>query len=277
MPSIDKKPHTIHVGHPFLPELPSKGASNSSHLLSPWPFTAACSLFQDIRWWIPITFLTHCAIQRWSKHGKPTKWSPNMNQICIHVDEHQYSRLGVVCTFATGTYSNMESGCYYHQIGWTTYMYMTPFSKWPPAKWNYVFAYNSASRIDRDNILLTDEVISLSLCKLPSSIATWAGINGPWNHRGWSLPSLVVHRGPAVTHNKSQLMDRMNEVLRCLCSKVCAEKGVVSNARWQLLEWWWDNNKYIYMRCIWTSKRHISLLPCAVPIRKSRVWHSMYP
>ena len=37
------------------------------------------------------------------------------------------------------------------KLGWTTYM--TPFSKWPTAKWNYVFAYNSAStcRIDRDN------------------------------------------------------------------------------------------------------------------------------
>ena len=42
-----------------------------------------------------------------------------MNQICIviHLAEHQYSRLGVVCAFVTGTYPNMESGCYHHQIG----------------------------------------------------------------------------------------------------------------------------------------------------------------
>ena len=54
-----------HVGQPFVPELriPSKGTSNTSHLLSPWPLAAACSLFQDIQWWIPITFLTHFAIQ----------------------------------------------------------------------------------------------------------------------------------------------------------------------------------------------------------------------
>ena len=53
------------------------------------------------------------------QHGKPTEWSPNMNQICIviHLHEHQYSRLGVVCAFVTGTYPNMKSGCYHHQIG----------------------------------------------------------------------------------------------------------------------------------------------------------------
>ena len=79
--------------------------------------------------------------------------------------------------FVPGTCLNMKSGCHHHQIwdglhvgrhlilslgliqtwkvdatitklGWTTYMpYIAPFSKWPPAKWNYVFAYYSASRI----------------------------------------------------------------------------------------------------------------------------------
>ena len=41
-----------------------------------------------------------------------------MNQICIliHLHEHLYSRLGVVCAFVTGTYPNMKSGCYHHQI-----------------------------------------------------------------------------------------------------------------------------------------------------------------
>ena len=34
---------------------------------------------------------------------------------------------------------------------WCT-TYITLFSKWPPAKWNYVFAYDSSSRIDRDTI-----------------------------------------------------------------------------------------------------------------------------
>ena len=49
----------ICLGHRSLP---NKRTSNTSHLLSPWPFTADCSLFQGIQWWIPITFLTHFAI-----------------------------------------------------------------------------------------------------------------------------------------------------------------------------------------------------------------------
>ena len=75
----DMKSHTTHVGQPFVPELriPSKGTSNTSHLLSPWPLAAACSLFQDIQWWIPITFLTHFAIQsgptrKITQNGAPT-------------------------------------------------------------------------------------------------------------------------------------------------------------------------------------------------------------
>ena len=38
------------------------------------------------------------------------------------------------------------------KLGWTTNI--APFGKWPP-KWNYVFAYYSASRIDRDKILFS--------------------------------------------------------------------------------------------------------------------------
>ena len=36
---------------------------------------------------------------KWSNQESNTEWSPNMNQICIliHLHEHQYSRLGVVC------------------------------------------------------------------------------------------------------------------------------------------------------------------------------------
>ena len=53
---------------------------------------------------------------KWSNQENNTEWSPNMNQICIlmHLHEHQYSRLGVVCAFVTGTYPNMKSGCYHH-------------------------------------------------------------------------------------------------------------------------------------------------------------------
>ena len=53
---------------------------------------------------------------KWSNQENNTEWSPNMNQICIliHLHEHQYSRLGVVCAFVTGTYPNMKNGCYHH-------------------------------------------------------------------------------------------------------------------------------------------------------------------
>ena len=44
------------------------------------------------------------------------------------------------------------------KLGWTTYM--TSFLKWPPATWNYVFAYYSASRIDRDNFWLLNPCFS---------------------------------------------------------------------------------------------------------------------
>ena len=39
------------------------------------------------------------------------------------------------------------------KLEWTTYM--MPFSKWPAVKCNYVFAHNSASRMDRDKILVS--------------------------------------------------------------------------------------------------------------------------
>ena len=40
----------------------------------------------------------------------------------------------------------------------------------------------------------------------------------------WSLPSIIVHRGPPVTRNKSQLVDVMNEVW---CSDDFAPKFVL--------------------------------------------------
>ena len=86
---------------------------------------------------------------------------------------------------------------------------------------HYVFAYNWASRIDRDKTLLSDEVISWF------NIATRTGTNGtryPWKHSGWSLPYIIVHRGPAITQNKSQLVDVMNEVW---CSDAFAPKYVL--------------------------------------------------
>ena len=109
--------------------------------------------------------------------------------------------------FVTGTYTNIKSGCHHHQIG-MDYLW-APFSKWPP-----------------------------------SSTTIWAGINDPWNLRDWSLPSIIIVRGPAVTPNKSQLVDVMNEVW---CSDAFAPKFVLRKvfriARSQLLvgEWWWDN------------------------------------
>ena len=65
----------------------------------------------------------------------------------------------------------------------------------------------------------------MSLGKLPSSTATWAGINGHRNHTGWSLPSIIVYRAPAVTQNKSQMVDVMNEVW---CSDAFAPKFVLT-------------------------------------------------
>ena len=43
------------------------------------------------------------------------------------------------------------------KLGWTTYI--VPFSKWPPVKWNYVFAYYSASRIDGDKISVSKHML----------------------------------------------------------------------------------------------------------------------
>ena len=115
--------------------------------------------------------------------------------------------------------------------------------------------------------------------KLSSSTATRAGTNDPWNHKGWTWPSIIVHRRPAVTWGTLELSEQISAgawslVFRCLCSKVCAQKGVISSARSQLLvgEWWWDNNKkQICLSCIWTRKRQIPELSCTVPMLKSRV------
>ena len=91
----------------------------------------------------------------------------------------------------------------------------------------------------------SNEVITWSLGKLPSATTTWAGINGTWNIRDWSLPSIIVW-GPAVTHNKYHLVDVINEVW---CSDAFTPKfalrKVFSIARSRLLvgEWLWDNNK----------------------------------
>ena len=41
---------------------------------------------------------------------------------------------------------------------------------------------------------------------------------------GWSLPSIIVYRGPTVTPNKSQMVDVMNEVW---CSYDFAPKFVL--------------------------------------------------
>ena len=153
------------------------------------------------------------------------------------------------------------------KLGWTTYM--TPFSKWPPAKWNYVFACNSASRVDRDKMR------SYLVTWKADILHSWAGINGPWNHRGLSLPAIIVYRGPAVTQSKSQLVDVMNEVW---CSDAFAPKFVlrevlsVLQGHNYLLES--DDgitiNRDIWS-CMWTRKRHISVMPCNIHVRKSRV------
>ena len=42
------------------------------------------------------------------------------------------------------------------KLGWTTYM--PPFQKWPPVKWNFVFAHYSTSGIDRDKILVSKPI-----------------------------------------------------------------------------------------------------------------------
>ena len=93
----------------------------------------------------------------------------------------------------------MNSGCHNHQIG-MDYLY-DAISKWPPAKWHCDIVYNSAARIDRNNIFQMRSYLGhLASCHLPT--ATWAGINDPCNYTVCSLPSIIV-RGPAVTQSKS--------------------------------------------------------------------------
>ena len=134
-------------------------------------------------------------------------------------------------------------------------------------------------RIDIYKILLSDEVISWSLGKLTSSTATWAGINGPWNDRGRCFPSIIVHRGPAVTHNKSYLMDRINEVW---CSDAFAPKFVlrkVSSVIQGHNYWSYDGitiNRYV---CAVFGPAIYIYLKCPVLCLYARagVWHSTYP
>ena len=59
-----------------------------------------------------------------------------------------------VSYFVTGTYPNIKSGCHHHQIG-MDYLYDVIF-KMAASEVKYVFAYYSASRIDRDNILVSE-------------------------------------------------------------------------------------------------------------------------
>ena len=47
------------------------------------------------------------------------------------------------------------------------------------------------------SVSLSDEVKSSSLRNLSSSTATLTGMDGPWNHIGWSLPSVVAHPCPS--------------------------------------------------------------------------------
>ena len=77
------------------------------------------------------------------------------------------------------------------KLGWISYM--TPFSKWLPAKWSYAFVYNSSPRIDTNNILLSNEVISWSL-QAPI-FHSYMGKN-QWPLKPQRLefvPSMIVH------------------------------------------------------------------------------------
>ena len=125
------------------------------------------------------------------------------------------------------------------KLGWTTYI--TPFSKWTPAKWNYVFAYNPKSRIDRDKILLSDEVISWPLGKLPSSTATWVGINGPWNHGvGVCHQKLFIEVQQSLRTNLSWWMWWMKSgaqmpMLQSLCWERCYPNCKVTANCWKVM------------------------------------------
>ena len=107
------------------------------------------------------------------------------------------------------------------KLGWTTYM--TPFSKWPPAKWNYVFVYNSASRIDRNNMFPSNEVRSWSLASSHLPTATWAGImSGRLNPSPFSQKPRCV-----ILYRLGSYMDKLNDQKcnigrNCLLDDPCA-------------------------------------------------------
>ena len=104
----------------------------------------------------------------------------------------------------------MNSGFHNHQIG-MDYLYDAIFKMATSEVKLRYNVYNSAARIDRNNIFQMRSYLGhLASCHLPT--ATWAGINDPCNYYTvCSLPSIIV-RGPAVTQNKSQRVHVMNEV-----------------------------------------------------------------
>ena len=142
--------------------------------------------------------------------------------------------------FVTGTYTNMKKvDATITKLGWTTCG--AHFSKWPPAKWIYVFVYNSASRIDRYKQDFAFEwghnySDHLPICGQFHNYMT----RYQWPLKPQGLEFSINNCSRSSSHSEQISADACDEwslVLRCLCSK------------------------------IW----HISVLPCTVPILKSRV------
>ena len=135
----------------------------------------------------------------------------------------------------------MKSGCHHHHLG-MDYLHDAIF-KIAASEVKLRFRLdNSASRIERDKILLSDGVKSCHLesCHLPQ--LHWQ--ESMALYRSCSLPSIMALEitGVAINHCLSRYSshseqisaggcDELSLVLRCLCSKVCAERGVISIAR----------------------------------------------
>ena len=89
---------------------------------------------------------------------------------------------------------------------------------------------NSASRIERDKILLSDGVKSCHLesCHLPQ-------LHGQVSMALETTGVAINHCLSRYSSHSEQISaggcDELSLVLRCLCSKVCAERGVISIAR----------------------------------------------
>ena len=81
------------------------------------------------------------------------------------------------------------------KLGWTTCV--TSFSKWPPRNYQkYVSARNSASRIDRDNILVTKSMFSRMLNPMVALTTPW---RTSFDHNPrWPPPEPVKIRFPPV-------------------------------------------------------------------------------